>query len=224
MKLRIIIILLLVGIALVVWNRSAAEDLSEFSYSGEGDGVSPAFTVDGPWTLDWSTRSEFVSTSGVTIRLVDGKSGELIGRIAELDGVGRGFRVFDEAGTYKIALSGRNFEWQLEVRQISEEQADDLKRRTQFGPSIAESSRRISRSVPEGSFTEWRPDGDERLYLLKDGVIVWRISFATPCPGLKAATSISFVTPTKDGFDTYDSVLLEDGTRCYFDLAVPESV
>jgi hypothetical protein len=42
--------------------------------------------------------------------------------------------------------------------------------------------------------------------------------------GLKSATAISFVTPVVDGTDEYDSILLEDGTRCYFNSVTPSSV
>ncbi len=33
-----------------------------------------------------------------------------------------------------------------------------------------------------------------------------------------------FVTPVVDGTDEYDSILLEDGTRCYFNSVTPSSV
>jgi hypothetical protein len=60
--------------------------------------------------------------------------------------------------------------------------------------------------------------------LFNDYGVAWRISFSPNCPGLKAATAISFVTPVVDGADEYDSILLEDGTRCYFNSVTPNSV
>jgi hypothetical protein len=79
--------------------------------------------------------------------------------------------------------------------------------------------------VPEGSFAEWRPEDNETLLLFnEDHVVVWRISFSPSCPGLKSVQSISFVTPLGDRIDQYDSILLEDGTRCYFANVTPSLV
>jgi Fe-S cluster assembly iron-binding protein IscA len=45
-----------------------------------------------------------------------------------------------------------------------------------------------------------------------------RVSFgAGGCPGLSKAKELSFVTPGKENHDFYDSILLDDGLRCYFD-------
>jgi hypothetical protein len=49
----------------------------------------------------------------------------------------------------------------------------------------------------------------------------WRVSFSPACPGLHAATAISFVTSAAGGLDQYDSIMLDDGTRCYFDRVNP---
>jgi hypothetical protein len=57
--------------------------------------------------------------------------------------------------------------------------------------------------------------------LFDDDRAVWRISFSPTCPGLNSASVISFVVPMVDRSDQYDSILLEDGTRCYFADVIP---
>ena len=64
-----------------------------------------------------------------------------------------------------------------------------------------------------GTFTD--------LLLFDNDRMRWRATFAQPCPGLESATVISFVTSVAGSLEDYDSILLEDGTRCYFDRVVP---
>jgi hypothetical protein len=205
-------------------NIASVESSEIVKFDGQENGKSPVFTVDGPWTLDWSAHSEFPLLASFEMRLRDGTSGEIIGKVVELEGTGRGLRLFEDAGTYQIVVTGRSVEWYIEIMEVGEEQAASLKRGIEGRPSLIESSQRISRRVPESSFVEWRPEGNETLLLFNDDGVAWRISFSPSCPGLKSATAISFVTPVVDGTDEYDSILLEDGTRCYFNSVTPNSV
>ena len=76
--------------------------------------------------------------------------------------------------------------------------------------------------MPQDSFDNWSTAGDGTLLLVKDGNVRWRITFSPPdCPGLDAATAISFVSGGSN--PGYDSILLDDGTRCYFGAAIPGS-
>jgi hypothetical protein len=203
---------------------ASAESSEIVRFDGQGNGKSPVFTVDGPWTMDWRASSEFPSLASFEMPLHDGTSGEIIGKLVELEGTGQGLRLFEDGGTYQIVVTGRSVEWDIDILEVSEEQAARLKRDTEGRPSLIDSSRRISRRVPESSFVEWRPEGNETLLLFKDDGVVWRISFSPNCPGLESATAISFVTPVVDGTDEYDSILLENGTRCYFNSVTPGSV
>jgi len=189
--------------------------------SGKDNGKPPAFTVDGPWTMDWSARSDYPLSASIEMRLHDGTTGEFIGMVAEIKGTGRGLKLFENAGTFQVVVVGAFVEWDIEIQEISEEQAASLKRGAEGGPSLLDSAKRASRRVPEGSFASWRPQDDENLLLFDDYGIRWRVSFSPACPGLKSATAISFVTPADGGLDEYDSIMLDDGTRCYFDRVIP---
>ena len=192
--------------------------------SGKDNGKPPAFTVDGPWTMDWSARSDYPLSASIEMRLHDGTTGEFIGMVAEIKGTGRGLKLFENAGTFQVVVVGAFVKWDIEIQEISEEQAASLKHGAEGEPSLLDSTKQASRRVPEGSFESWRPQDDENLLLFDDYGIRWRVSFSPACPGLKSATTISFVTPADGGLDEYGSIMLDDGTRCYFDRVIPTAV
>jgi hypothetical protein len=213
----------LLMIFMLLFSSLAATDVQKLS--GKDSGKPPAFTVGGPWTMDWRARSDSVDLASIELRLYDGMSGEFIGLIAEIKGAGRGLKLFENGGTFRVVVVGTLVEWDIEIQEISEEQAATLTRSAEGAPSLLDSVRQVSRLVPEGSFDSWRPQGNENLLLFDDDRVGWRISFSPACPGLEAATAISFVMTADGGsLGQYDSILLEDGTRCYFDKAIPDVV
>jgi hypothetical protein len=185
--------------------------------SGDESSKPPVFTVDGPWLLDWSTRSEFPMLANFEMRLYDGTSGEFIGTVAQLEGTGRGLKLFEDGGSYQLAIVAGNVDWDIEISEVSQDQAGQLERAAKGKPSLEDTSQMVLRRVRETSFVEWRSIDDETLLLFSDDGLGWRATFASACPGLKAATAISFVAPVTSDDSQYDSVLLDDGTRCYFD-------
>jgi len=206
-----LIIILLAGSSTVI------ADADTVRFNGQESERLPVFTVDGPWTLDWSTRSEFPSLANFELRLHDGTSGEFIGTVTQLEGTGRGLKLFEEAGTYQLAVVAGSINWEIEISEVSQDQAGQMNRAAKGKPSLQDSSQMVLRRVRESSFVEWRPVDDETLLLFSDKGLGWRVSFSPGCPGLKKATAISFVAPMKSDDDQYDSILLDDGTRCYFD-------
>ncbi|MEX0824073.1 MAG: DUF6491 family protein, partial [Woeseia sp.] len=109
----------------------------------------------------------------------------------------------------------------LEISEVSKEQAAAIERRTTSEPSLQELSRQTVGLVREGSFESWRAVGDNTLLLFASAKTGWRATFRNACPGLENATALSFVTPSGGRLDVYDSILLDDGIRCYFDRVVP---
>ena len=200
---------------------TSAQDPGAARFEGSDSDRTAAFETDGPWMLDWSTRSDFPLSANFEMRLHDGATGDFIGTIAQLEGVGRGLKLFDEGGSYQIAVVASNVTWELEITDVSEQQAAEIKRRTADEPSLQDATRATLRRVRESTFSEWRPEGNEALLLFDGDGMDWRATFAQPCPGLDSATAISFVTPPVGSLEYYDSILLDDGTRCYFDRVVP---
>jgi hypothetical protein len=100
--------------------------------------------------------------------------------------------------------------------------AGEIKARTEKGLSLEARSVAASRQVTAGSFQSWRPVDDETLLLFSgDEASGYRVTFAPACPGLSAAKALSFVTNFDKGVESYNSILLDDGTRCYFNRVVP---
>ena len=189
--------------------------------SGTDGGRPPPFTVEGPWVLDWSTRSEFPMLASFEMRLYDGDTGDYIGMVAELKGTGSGLKLFEKSGTFQIVIVATSSEWNIRIEEVDQEQAAAMKRSARNAPSTLDSAQQAARLVPESSFESWRPEGNSTLLLFSDGQLGWRVSFSPGCPGLESATSLSFVMTPGDGVGQYDSILLEGGTRCYFTSVVP---
>lgn len=191
-------------------------------FSGDGTERTATFEMEGPWLLDWTATSDTPLMAILEMRLHDGASGEFLGTIAQLQGTGRGLKLFEQGGSYTILVVAGNVRWELDVAPLNEVEAERLKRLSQgTGPTLEESSRRALERVPEGSFSSWRAENAETLLLFGEGGTGWRVTFARPCNGLVSASAISFVTPAAGTLDAYDSILLEDGTRCRFARAVP---
>jgi hypothetical protein len=206
---------ILIGTIVIFLQTAHAEDREVFRFEGEGNRTLPEFTVDGPWTLDWSARAEFFRLASIEMRLYDGESGDFIGSIAELKGIGQGYKLFEDPGSYQIRVVATGVEWEITVEEISEERAASLKREAEGPPDF---STQAKSRVPVDSFASWRPEGNEALFLFEDGNYGWRVTFRPAvCPGLSSATALSFVTPGADPSEGYDSIMLDDGTRCYFE-------
>ena len=209
--------------SMVLLGSVATADVQKLN--GKDSDKPPTFTVDGPWTMDWRARSEFPLLASFEMRLHDGTTGEFIGMVVEIKGTGSGLKFFENAGTFQVVVVGTFVNWDIEIQEISEEQAASLKRSADGKPSLLDSVSQVSRLVPEGSFKSWRPEDNENLLLFNDDGVGWRVTFSPACPGLEAATAISFVMASQDGnLENYDSILLDDGTRCYFDKAIPSVV
>lgn len=200
---------------------AAAGEADRIRFDGEGNGRTATFDTDGPWLLDWSIHSDMPLPTNFEMRLHDATSGDFIATLVQLEGTGQGQKLFVTGGDYQIAVVADNIAWELEVSEVTDAQAAEIIRWSEGKPSLDDSVRQVLRRVRESSFSEWRPQGNDTLLLYGDGGIGWRATFAAPCPGLKSATAISFVTPATGGMNDYDSILLDDGTRCYFDRVVP---
>jgi len=62
------------------------------------------------------------------------------------------------------------------------------------------------------------------LLLFSGSSIRWTVRFSPPCNGLGNSTAISFMTAVTGAAGEYDSILLDDGTRCGFDSVIPGSM
>jgi len=207
--------------AILLCSTVAIAETQEFA--GSDSGKSPEFTVGGPWMLDWRTKSEFpLLDSSIEIRLYNAGSGEYLGEVVEMNGTGSGVKFFENPGTYQFVIVAKSLDWELVIDEISAEQAAQLKRAATGRSNLLDATREASNLVPDSSFDSWRPQGNDTLLLFTAGRETWRVTFSPPCPGLESATALSFVMKSAQGtVGQYDSILLDDGQRCYFASVVP---
>ena len=212
-------IFLALGLAL---SSSFVRSAETVRFTGDESGRTPVFETDGPWLLDWSTRSKTALPTNLELRLYAGGGKEFIGTIAQLEGVGRGLKLFENTGSLQIEVVAQNLVWELLIKPVEPETAGRLERSADGAPSLEDAAVKAMRRVREGSFSSWRPVDERNLLLFgADGSTGYRVSFDVDCKGLSAATALSFVTGSGGSLDDYDSILLDDGTRCYFDRVMP---
>ncbi|MGI9263240.1 MAG: hypothetical protein ACR2QR_14435, partial [Woeseiaceae bacterium] len=191
--------------------------------TGQDSAIPAAFEVDGPWILEWRTRSEFPKSASFEMRLRDAATGDHLGMITAIKGLGKGQKLFDESGKFQLVIVATGSEWDILIRQVSAPRAAAIRRQTTGSRTLLDAAQQLGRRVPEGSFESWRPEGDNLLLLFSDGNIRWTIRFLPPCKGLGESTAISFMTAIAGAAGEYDSILLDDGTRCGFDSVIPGS-
>lgn len=199
---------------------SSAADLEPLvaRFTGQGAQKTDEFDVKGPWLLDWQVNSEFPDLATTVVRLEEAGTLATVGIVAGFHGVGRGLKVFHDSGTFRIDISGENMEWIFEFHEISGSWATRLEQMTRSARSDRAHSGVLGNQVVPGSFSGWHAEADEVRTLIGTGKTSFRVSFGpTGCSGLGAAKTLCFVTPDNGPQSVYDSILLENGTRCYFD-------
>ena len=196
---------------------SAETDVPIAKFSGHNSEQTVEFDVKAPWLVDFEVNSEFPDLATTVIRLED-TSDQTIGTVAGFRGTGRGLKLFRTSGRYRLDIASETTEWRIEITEISEAWANRLEQMTATARSDRPKSSELQRQVSANSFRGWHAESDRSLILTGTGTTNFRVSFGGDgCPGLAAAKTLSFMTPDKGPLDMYDSILLDDGTRCYFE-------
>ncbi len=214
---------ILLAAVIAVFHATPTDAQEVRRLTGQDSAIPAAFTVDGPWIMEWSTRSEFPRSASFEMRLRDAATGDHLGLITMVKGTGKGQKLFEEPGEYQLVIVAVSSEWDILIRRVSEQRAAVIRRQAAGTRTILDSTKQLGRRVPEDSFESWRPDGDDMLLLFRDGSIRWKVRFSPPCRGLNDSTAISFMTAITGAAGEYDSILLDDGTRCGFDSVIPGS-
>lgn len=215
--------LLLLAFALLIPSQVAlSADNALTRFAGSDSGRTPVFEMEGPWLLDWSTRNKTALPTNFEMRLYTDSGNDFVGTVAQLEGVGRGLKLFEDTGSLQIEVVSENLVWELLIRPIDESAAGRMKRASTGEATLEDAAVAAMRRVEEGSFSSWRPVDDRTLLLFAaDETSGFRVTFAERCAGLSDVTALSFVTASGSGLDQYDSILLDDGTRCYFERVMP---
>lgn len=202
----------------LLWSPAPADDAIRFS--GSESSHTPVFETSGPWLLYWSIRSEFPEMASFEMRVYDVASGEFLGTVKNSDGTTGGRRLFEHAGSYQVQVMSKALTWDIEITETG--RAEELKRASEGRTTLQDAASAESRRVPADAFVSWRPVDDSTLLLFsRDETTGFRIRFDEACTGLAGATALSFISQPGGGPERYDSIMLEDGTRCYFGRVVP---
>ena len=107
---------------LFVGSVHSAQLVREFR--GTDNGVTPAFTVEAPWILDWRLDGDYDQLVALDVSLVEAKTGRHIGQVVHTKRKGNGVRLFKQGGTYQLRVSGSLARWTLKIQQLTPEEAE----------------------------------------------------------------------------------------------------
>ena len=114
---------------LVAWSSpvSAAELVREFK--GTGNTLTPAFTVESPWIIDWRLDSDYDLKVALDIVLIDAATGRFVGGVKSgtrnnVTYRSNGLRLFNTSGRYQLRISSSLARWTIKVEQLTEEEAE----------------------------------------------------------------------------------------------------
>ena len=99
----------------------AGELVREFS--GDRSTQTVEFEVEGPWLIDWRVNSDFPSTMGISVTLVNA-SGAYEGLVLKTKAPGNGVRLVEEGGRFSFKVDATVSYWTLRVEQLTREEAE----------------------------------------------------------------------------------------------------
>lgn len=112
----------MIMLLLVVSTASAKDLVREFS--GNRSTVTPKFTVESPWILDWHLFADYDQLVALDIQLLDADTGLVIGRVLHTKNVGNGVKLFREGGNYRLRVSATLARWGIKIEQLTDEEAE----------------------------------------------------------------------------------------------------
>ncbi|WP_405227087.1 hypothetical protein [Lentisalinibacter sediminis] len=218
---------LVIALLVVVFAVPAEAENLVKAFTGSGPDTTPRFEVEGPWRVDWEAGSEHPLLSAFYTNLYDAKTSEYLGFITQLRGTGAGSKLIRESGEFRIGISGNDVDWTIRIVELSKDEAEALEAAAAGRPRGAElpppARPAPSTLVASGSFIGWNVVDERTLHLVtgEDGLVL-EVTLAEPCRGLTETGEVLFVTPDSGATNVYNSILLDDGTRCYFERVVPQ--
>ena len=109
-------------LALAALPALASDVVKEFS--GTSNMMTPVFTVESPWILDWRLNGDYEAMLALDITLIEARTGKHVGRVLHTKYKGNGVKLFDEGGTYQLRVSATLARWNIKIEQLTEEEAE----------------------------------------------------------------------------------------------------
>jgi hypothetical protein len=114
---------LITGLALVAITSAAQAGELVRQFSGDRSTQTLEFEVEAPWLIDWRVNSDFPSSMGVSISLVNA-SGGYEGRVVKTKAPGNGVRLMQEGGRFSFKVDSTVAYWIIKVEQLTSEEAE----------------------------------------------------------------------------------------------------
>jgi len=124
-------------------------DTDTVRFTGGESERTAVFEMGGPWLLDWTVGRKSDLPTYFEIRLLRADSGELVGRIVQLEGTGSGLKLFEDVGSFQIEVVAQNLSWDLRIEATDPQEAARMKRLGEGAPSLEDRAKRIARQVAE---------------------------------------------------------------------------
>ena len=116
--------LLLVLCSLLAAAPAARAEQLIRQYSGDRNTTTPEFEVEAPWLIDWRVNSDYPNSMGVSVDLVDARTGAHQGRVFSTKAPGDGVRLISESGRYYFKVDTTVAYWTIKVIQLTRAEAE----------------------------------------------------------------------------------------------------
>ncbi len=103
-------------------------------FSGSRSVYTADFQVEDPWLIDWRVNSDYPRTMGISVALVNAKTGEHAGRVVQTKRRGDGLRLMNESGVFRFKVDSSVTNWTLKVIQLNREEAKLYKPKNESRP------------------------------------------------------------------------------------------
>ena len=118
---RLIVILLGLVAFVPVGAVQAGELVRQFSSDRS---TQPAeFEVEAPWLIDWRVNSDFPSSMGISVVLLNA-NGAYEGLVLKTKAPGNGVRLIEQGGRYSFKVDATVTNWTLKVEQLTRAEAE----------------------------------------------------------------------------------------------------
>ena len=92
-------------------------------FSGDRSTQTVEFEVEAPWLIDWRVNSEFPSSMGISVVLLNA-NGAYEGLVVKTKSPGNGVRLVEEGGRYSLKVDATVTNWTIKVEQLTRDEAE----------------------------------------------------------------------------------------------------
>ena len=118
---RLFPILVALGLLALAGAAQAGDLVRQFS--GDRSPQTAEFEVEAPWLIDWRVNSDFPSSMGISVALLNA-SGAYEGIVLKTKAPGNGVRLMEQGGRYSLKVDATVTRWVLKVEQLTPAEAE----------------------------------------------------------------------------------------------------